>query len=169
MGEALAGRFNGEEDDGPRDGRVELDRIVLRKWDPKKDKREKGDRSKRPVFVIQNYHTRGIHTRGASYAYTEIEAASVFMQEIANRHRTRIQLICDYDEVGEDLYYTADFAVDHHNTYIDAIDPVKDDNPFKPFGPIGGTIPQRIPSLKSVEEVAEYDRKRFSDDEEDDE
>jgi len=130
--------------------KVPVDRIVLRKWDKKKDgSLEKG--VEKPAYVIENSFWRDTSIpRGFSYAQSQVGIVNKLAQDLINNHNKRIQLICDSDEIGEDLYHAADSMVQHHNDLIDVAYPIVDSNP-NPFAEkISRTniIPQDLPTIK---------------------
>lgn len=127
------------------DTKVAIDKITLRKWDSKKDKTSKSVSCKTPIYVIEQQSHRDDFPRSKGYAYSEIEAANNLAQSIINNHDTRIQLVCNHKNISEDLYYTADFMISHHNAYINAIDPVIDDNPFTLHR--NGRVPQYLRTI----------------------
>ncbi len=125
--------------------KVAVDKMTLRKWEPKKDKTSWGVRCKTPKYVIEHQSHRDNFPRVKSYAYSEIGAANKLAQSIINNHQTRIQLVCNPKKISEDLYYTADFMISHHNAYINAIDPVIDNNPFTLRR--NGRVPQHLRTI----------------------
>jgi len=129
--------------------------IVLRKYGKEDSHRDFSKQSKKPMFVIQSGENLQEIARGASYAYSKIEAVNKLSQELINIHNDRVQLVCNYRRVGEHLYYAADFMVEHHNDLVDRVNPVlnKNPSPFTARFPPSRTIPQHIETVSSLDDL----------------
>ncbi|MAH47604.1 hypothetical protein CMI37_17415 [Candidatus Pacearchaeota archaeon] len=106
-------------------GDTQVEKVVLIRYDPKKDVAGRDADLETPIYVMVTSDGKGKH-----FSYSAIGAAQILAQDVGNNYRSRILLVCSPKDVREELWDTARSIVNHHNSLLDICDPVLNDNPF---------------------------------------